>query len=132
MRLASLAAAPQPAIPAPHIEYWQLSPMLLVFGVAVAGVLVEAFAPRATRRSLHLGLALGGLAGAFGLTIAVGASSSFSAGTPGHVVAMGAVGVDGPTLFIQGTILVLAFVSVLLLEIGRASCRERAGTGVGV
>ena len=114
-RLASLAAAPQPTIPAPHIEYWQLSPMLLVFGVAVAGVLVEAFAPRAARRSLHLGLALGGLAGAFGLTIAVGASSSFSSGTPGHVVAMGAVGVDGPTLFIQGTILVLAFVSVLLL-----------------
>ncbi|HKA98510.1 MAG TPA: NADH-quinone oxidoreductase subunit NuoN, partial [Streptosporangiaceae bacterium] len=40
---------------------------------------------------------------------------SFSHVTPGHVVAMGAVGVDGPTLFIQGTILVLAFVSVLLL-----------------
>jgi NADH-quinone oxidoreductase subunit N len=114
-RLASLAAAPQPAITPPHIEYWQLSPMLLVFGVAVAGVLVEAFVPRAARRSVHLGLALGGLAGAFALTIAVGASSSFSAGTPGHVVAMGAVGVDGPTLFIQGTILVLAFVSVLLL-----------------
>ena len=50
-RLASLAAAPQPAIPAPHIEYWQLSPMLLVFGVAVAGVLVEAFAPRAARQT---------------------------------------------------------------------------------
>jgi NADH-quinone oxidoreductase subunit N len=34
---------------------------------------------------------------------------------------MGAVGVDGPTLFIQGTILVLAFVSVLLLaESGQA------------
>jgi NADH-quinone oxidoreductase subunit N len=113
-RLAGLAAAP-PAIAPPHIEYWQLSPMLLVFAVAVAGVLVEAFVPRAARRSLHLGLALGGLAGAFGLTIAVGASSSFSSGTPGHVVAMGAVGVDGPTLFIQGTILVLAFVSVLLL-----------------
>ena len=43
-RLASLAVAP-PAIPAPHIEYWQLSPILLVFGVAIAGVLVEAFVP---------------------------------------------------------------------------------------
>ena len=49
MRLAGLAAAPQPAIPPPHIEYWQLSPMLLVFAVAVAGVLVEAFVPRAVR-----------------------------------------------------------------------------------
>src|SRR5205807_8354805 len=30
-------------------------------------------------------------------------------------VALGAVAVDGPALFIQGTILVLAFVSVLLI-----------------
>jgi NADH-quinone oxidoreductase subunit N len=113
--LAGLAAVAPPAIPAPHIEYWQLSPTLLVFGLAVAGVLVEAFVPRAIRRSLHLGLALGGLAGAFGLTIAVGATSHFATGGTGHVVAMGSVAVDGPALFIQGTILVLAFVSVLLL-----------------
>ena len=36
-------------------------------------------------------------------------------GSPGHVAAVGAVAVDRPTLFIQGTILVLAFVSVLLI-----------------
>jgi NADH-quinone oxidoreductase subunit N len=114
-RLASLAAAPPPVISPPHIEYWQLSPTLLVFGLAVAGVLVEAFVPRAWRRPLHLGLTLGGLAGAFALTIAVGATSHFAPSRPGHLVAMGAVAVDGPALFIQGTILVLAFVSVLLL-----------------
>src|SRR5207253_9668046 len=39
----------------------------------------------------------------------------FAHGSPGHVAAMGAVAVDGPTLFIQGTILVLAFISVLLI-----------------
>ena len=33
-------------IAAPHIEYSQLAPMLVVFGAALAGVLVEAFAPR--------------------------------------------------------------------------------------
>jgi len=114
-RLTSIAAAPPPAIPTPHIEYWQLSPMLLVFGVAVVGVLVEAFAPRSQRRPLHVGLTLAGLAGAFALTIAVGASAHLP---PGHVVAMGSVAVDGPALFIQGTILVLAFVSVLLLAEG--------------
>jgi len=113
-RLASLAVAP-PAIPTPHIEYWQLSPILLVFGVAIAGVLVEAFAPRALRRPLQLGLSLGGLAGAFALTIAVGASSHFAPAKHGHVTAMGTVAVDGPALFIWGTILVLAFVSVLLI-----------------
>ena len=114
-RLTSLAAAPPPAIPPPHIEYWQLSPTLLVFGLAIAGVLVEAFVPRAQRRALHLGLTLGGLAGAFALTIAVGATLHLGVGKPGHVVAMGSVAVDGPALFIQGTILILAFVSVLLL-----------------
>jgi len=109
-RLASLAAAP--TFTPPHIEYGQLSPILLVFGLAVAGVLVEAFVPRAHRRSVQLGLTLGGLAGAFGLTIAVGATTKLA---PGHIAAMGAVAVDGPALFIWGTILVLAFVSVLLM-----------------
>ncbi len=105
-----------PVIPTPHIEYGLLSPMLLVFGAAVAGVLVEAFAPRALRRSFHLALTLGGLAGAFVLTIAVAVDSSvFGGGAAGRIAAEGAVGVDRPTLFIQGTILVLAFVSVLLI-----------------
>ncbi len=103
-------------IATPHIEYGQLSPMLLVFGAAVAGVLVEAFVPRARRRGFHLVLTLGGLVAAFAATIAVAASSSlFANGSPGHVAAVGAVGVDQPTLYIWGTILVLAFISVLLI-----------------
>ncbi len=109
------AAALGPAIPAPQLEYVQLSPMLLVFGAAVAGVLIEAFAPRALRRALHVALALGALAGAFVLTIAVAASSIFAHGSPGRIAAVGAVAIDRPTLFIQGTIVVLAFVSVLLI-----------------
>jgi len=109
-------AAIAPSLPTPHIEYGQLSPMLLVFGAAVAGVLIEAFSPRPLRRVLHLTLTLGSLAGAFVLTIAVAANASlFSGGSPGHIAALGAVAVDRPTLFIQGTILVLAFVSVLLI-----------------
>jgi NADH-quinone oxidoreductase subunit N len=109
-------AALAPVIPAPHLEYGQLSPMLLVFGVAVAGVLVEAFAPRSLRRVLHISLALAGLAGAFVLTVVVAATSSiFAHGSPGHIAAVGAVAIDRPTLFIQGTILVLAFISMLLI-----------------
>jgi proton-translocating NADH-quinone oxidoreductase chain N len=110
---AAAAAAP---IPTPQIEYGQLSPLLIVFGVAVAGVLVEAFVPRSARRPVHLVLALGGLAAAFVATIVVAASSSaFNDGSPGHIAAEGAVAVDRPTLFIQGTILVLAFISMLLI-----------------
>ena len=109
----SLALAP---IPAPQIEYWQLSPMLVVFGAAVAGVLVEAFLPRRQRRGWHLVITLGGLLAAFVITIVVAATGNlFTSGSPGHVAAMGAVAVDGPTLFIQGTILVLAVISVLLI-----------------
>src|SRR5215470_10708235 len=90
--------------------------MLVVFGAAIAGVLVEAFAPRSARRAAHLVLTLGSLIAAFILTIVVAATHSlYAAGSPGHVAAMGAVAVDRPTLFIQGTILVLAFVSVLLI-----------------
>jgi proton-translocating NADH-quinone oxidoreductase chain N len=120
--LALMPAAPSASvtpIAAPHVEYFQLSPMLVVFGAAVAGVLIEAFAPRSARRSAQLALTLGSLAAAFVLTIAVGMSASLFGGhKPGHLAAMGAVGVDQPTLFIQGTILVLALVSALLVGEG--------------
>jgi NADH-quinone oxidoreductase subunit N len=111
----TLAAAAS-TIPAPSIEWSLLSPVVLVFAVATAGVLVEAFAPRTLRRSMHIALALGGLAGAFVLAVVIAATNSaFSGGRPGKIVAVGAVAVDRPTLFIQATILLLAFVSVLLI-----------------
>jgi proton-translocating NADH-quinone oxidoreductase chain N len=108
----SLVLAQQPGrdIPAPHIEYGQLAPMLIVFGVAVAGVLVEAFAGRRARYPLQVALAGLGLLAAFVWTIVLAAGD-----TPPHVAAEGALAVDGPTLFIQGTILVLALVSLLLI-----------------
>jgi proton-translocating NADH-quinone oxidoreductase chain N len=103
-------------IAAPSIEYSQLAPMLVVFGAAVVGVLVEAFTPRPLRRVLQLVLTLGSLTAAFILTVIVATTHSiFAGGLAGHVAAEGAVAVDRPTLFIQATILVLAFVSVLLI-----------------
>ena len=66
-----LAASTTGAISPPSIEYGQLAPMLVVFGAAVVGVLVEAFVPRPVRRTVHLVLALGSLAAAFILTIVV-------------------------------------------------------------
>ncbi|SNS34899.1 NADH-quinone oxidoreductase subunit NuoN [Actinomadura mexicana] len=97
-------------IPAPHIEYGQIGPLLLVLGVAVVGVLVEAFVGRNARYWVQVPLAFLGLAGGFGWTIALAWRDN-----PHHVAAEGALGVDGPTLFIQGTILVLALVSLLLI-----------------
>jgi proton-translocating NADH-quinone oxidoreductase chain N len=111
-----LAASVPGAITPPSIEYSQLGPMLVVFGAALAGVLIEAFVPRPARRITQIALTLASLAAAFVWTVVVAASHSiFAGGSAGHVAADGAVAVDRPTLFIQGTILVLAFVSVLLL-----------------
>ena len=55
----------------PEVQYGLLSPMLIVFGVAVLGVLVEAFVPRRARRATHLGLALAGLVAALVAVIAL-------------------------------------------------------------
>ncbi len=111
----SLAAATT-TIATPHIEWSLLSPMLLVFGAAIVGVLVEAFAPRSLRRTILVALTLASLAGAFVLSVVLAATNSiFAGGNVGKVAAVGTVGVDRPTLFIQATILVLAFVSVLLI-----------------
>jgi NADH-quinone oxidoreductase subunit N len=52
-------------MPTPSVEYGLLSPMLIVLGVAVVGVLVEAFMPRQLRYPAQLVLSLGGLAAAF-------------------------------------------------------------------
>ena len=69
-----IVAAAAPTIAAPHIEWSLLSPMLLVFGAALVGVLIEAFAGRDLRRPMHIALALGSLAGAFVLTVVLAAT----------------------------------------------------------
>ena len=87
---------------APSIEYGVLSPMLIVFGVAVVGVLVEAFLPRRLRYLTQVALALAGLTAAFATLVTAYATMSAGAG---RLAAVGAVTIDRPALFLQGTIL---------------------------
>ncbi|WP_280371010.1 NADH-quinone oxidoreductase subunit NuoN [Nocardia wallacei] len=94
-------------VPAPSIEYSELSPMLIVFGAAVAGVIVEAFAPRGWRYRLQLVLGFAGLAVALGAVIAL-------AGTTSTAV-VDAVAVDNVALFLQGAILVVAILGLMLM-----------------
>ncbi len=103
----SLTAAVPGAITAPSVAYRQLSPMLIVFGAALVGVLVEAFAPARLRRSVQVALAGGGFVAAF---IMVGVNHDAK-----EIVASGSVAVDGPALFLEGTILLLAMGSLFLL-----------------
>lgn len=109
--LLTLAAAePADRIPAPHIEYAQLAPTLIVVGAAVIGVLVEAFVPRKSRYYVQVFLAVAALASAFAAV--VGLAAGGYGGDKAHIAAMGAVAVDGPALFLQGTILLASIVAV--------------------
>ncbi|GGP79596.1 NADH-quinone oxidoreductase subunit NuoN [Streptomyces melanogenes] len=97
-------------IPAPHIEYAQLAPTLIVVGAAVVGVLIEAFVPRKSRYYAQVFLSVIALAAAFAAVVALAADGYGT--TKAHIAAMGAVAVDGPALFLQGTILLASIVAI--------------------
>ncbi|MFI9356353.1 NADH-quinone oxidoreductase subunit NuoN [Streptomyces lydicus] len=106
----TVAAGAPGKIPGPHIEYAQLSPTLIVLGAAVIGVLIEAFVPRAARYYSQLLLSLVALAAAFAAVIGLAAAGFGS--SKAHIAAMGAIAVDGPALFLQGTILLVSLIAV--------------------
>ena len=94
-------------IPTPTIEYGKLAPLLIVLAAAVISVLVEAFVRREARRPIQLIVVFGALIVAFVSLVGL-------AGTR-VIAAEGSVAIDGPTLFLQGTVLVLALVGALLI-----------------
>ncbi|MEW1930838.1 NADH-quinone oxidoreductase subunit NuoN [Rhodococcus sp. NPDC079359] len=102
----------------PEVQYGLLAPMLIVFSVAVLGVLVEAFVPLRARRITHVGLALAGLVAALAAILGL-------AGTEASAMS-GAVAIDGPTLFLQGTIVLVSIPAIALL-----AERTVAVTGAG-
>ena len=106
--MTSLIIAAPDKIKAPSLQYGALSPILIVFGVALAGVLVEAFLPNKYRRIVQPALAIAGFIAAL---IAVGLLHSHR-----EILAAGAVALDGPALFFEGTILALAIASVMLVS----------------
>jgi NADH-quinone oxidoreductase subunit N len=91
----------------PTIDYGALSPMLILFGVACLGVLVEALIPKKSRNVVQLTLALLAVAVAFAAVIIEHGTRKITIG--------GAIAVDGPTLFLQGSLLVLGAVSLMLI-----------------
>ncbi|WP_328319060.1 NADH-quinone oxidoreductase subunit NuoN [Streptomyces sp. NBC_00388] len=104
------AAGPIGKIPTPHIEYAQLSPVLIILGAAMVGVLVEAFVPRKGRYYAQVFLSVVAVVASFAAVVALAAGGYGS--TKAHIAAMGAVAVDGPALFLQGTILLASLVAV--------------------
>ncbi|MGH3362013.1 MAG: NADH-quinone oxidoreductase subunit NuoN [Nocardioides sp.] len=100
----------------PSIEYAELSPLLVVLGVACAGVLVEAFVPRKFRYLTQSVLAFAGLAAALVATCLVAADlKSLGGGVArGLIAAEGTIAVDGPSVFLWGLVLVFALGGLLL------------------
>jgi NADH-quinone oxidoreductase subunit N len=93
---------------APELSYSLLAPMMIIFGAAVLGVLVEAFVGKAHRAAIQLTLTLGALS--LSLLQLWGIRDKFST-----TAAVGAVVIDKAGIFLQGTILILAIVAVLLV-----------------
>jgi NADH-quinone oxidoreductase subunit N len=97
------------AIPTPKLDYAAMAPMLILLGAACVGVLVEAFVPRGARYVTQLSLTLVALAASL---VAV---AQLAHNSKREITAMGALVVDGPTLFLQGTLAVLGIVAMLLV-----------------
>ena len=92
----------------PTLEYSVLAPMLVVLAGAVIGVLIEAFAPRAARSTAQLFITLASLVTALSFLIRNHSKSSATA-------AMGSVTIDGAGVLLQGSVLIIAIISVFLL-----------------
>lgn len=100
----------------PQIEYAELWPLLLVFGVACLGVIAEAFLPRERRYLAQVVLAVGGLGAALAGTVLVGMDLKplGDGAARGLIAASGTIVIDGPTVYIWGLVLIFAIGGVLL------------------
>ena len=102
-----VVAADSRFIEVPSISYSSLAPILIVLGAACLGVLVEAAVPRERRFGAQMGLTLLALLAALVAVILLRGRSTLTASS--------ALAIDGVTLFLQGSILVLGALSVLMV-----------------
>ncbi len=93
---------------APVLNYALLAPMLIVLAGALVGVLIEAFAPRASRHNSQLFVTIASLVIALSALLRVRKQVSVSA-------AMGSITFDGAGVLFQASILVIAILSVFLI-----------------
>ena len=91
----------------PEIQWLQLAPVIIVLIAGSIGVLVESFAPRTARRPIQLWLTFGALIASFAFIVIVAGSFELVVG--------GSMAVDGPGLFLQGTIVLVALLSAFLM-----------------
>ena len=110
----------------PNLEYDKIWPLLVVFGVACVGVLVEAFVPRRHRYLTQVGLSVAGLVVALAGAIEVGVRLDDLGAARGVVATEGSLAIDGPSVYLWGLILVCSIGGALLF----AERRLEAGVTV--
>ena len=93
---------------APVLSYSLLSPILIILGGALIGVLVEAFVSKAFRPAVQLTLTLGVLLLSLMQVWRIREQESLTA-------AMGSVAIDGTAVLIQGSILIISIISIFLI-----------------
>jgi NADH-quinone oxidoreductase subunit N len=93
---------------APKLDYALLAPILIILGAALLGVLVEAFIKQVWRAKLQLVIALGAIVIAFEQLFRVRNQTS-------SIAAVTSVSIDGAGIFLQGAILVFAFLGILII-----------------
>jgi len=92
---------------APVLSYSLLSPILIILGGALLGVLVEAFLSRSLRPIAQLSITLGTLVLSIVQLWRIRGTSSLTA-------AMGSVAMDGAAILMQASILIIAILGVML------------------
>jgi NADH-quinone oxidoreductase subunit N len=100
------------AFVAPDVAWGAMLPVLVVLGAGVVGILVEAFVPRSLRRPTQLTLALLALAGAL---VAVARLWVQVRRDGGVVVLGGSMLVDGPTVALQGVVVLTGLIALLVI-----------------
>lgn len=107
-----------------QVDYLAILPLLIVFGAAIIGVLIEAFAPRERRHVVQTTLAVVALLAAFAAVVVAVDHQGYTMGLAGdggrHLFALT---IDGPALFMQGALVLMGVLGVLTMS-------ERLG-GVG-
>lgn len=93
---------------APVLNYTLLSPMLILLGGALIGVLVEAFVSKALRPIVQLILTVGTLVLSLAQVWRIRHEESTTA-------AMGSVVIDGPAILFQASILIISIISIFLI-----------------
>jgi NADH-quinone oxidoreductase subunit N len=112
----------------PGLAYHAVMPIFIVLGAALLGVLAEALAPAELRFALQLVITGGGLLAA-GADIIAEHNTSLQ-------TASGAIAIDPAGLFLQGTIVAMAIVSLLLVaerspDVGGSAIVAQAAVVVG-